>query len=296
MTCLYDAVILGGGPAGASCALWLKMLGHSPLLIEKDSKLGGLQNYSPYPNGWIATSHHQTGEQIAQTVHDNILSNQIECALNSTAYEIERRDSHSFQVKINTTHPLLQEVQTRFVVLACGVQPVQANFEPSDKVFIGPGKQIADHRFKDEKVAILGGGDNAFENFHFIKSQQPAEIHIYARTIKARREFTQITTSEHISIGEYSIDQDPNDCTRQKIRPYNSLYGWAPALSFLKNLPIKLTNRGFIQTDFNTLETSEPGIYAIGEITQRLHPCVVTSMADGVTAAKAISNKLEKHA
>ncbi|MFM8314948.1 MAG: NAD(P)-binding protein, partial [Deltaproteobacteria bacterium] len=49
----YEALIVGGGPAGCSCALWLKHLGLKPLLIERSHRLGGLQNDSPYPNIWI---------------------------------------------------------------------------------------------------------------------------------------------------------------------------------------------------------------------------------------------------
>jgi len=83
-------------------------------------------------------------------------------------------------------------------------------------------------------------------------------------------------------------------------------YGWQPCLPFLAAIdspsdtpssPAKLarTRRGFIQTDWATAQTSIPGLYAIGEVAQRQHPCVVTALADGVTAAKAIQACLENH-
>ena len=45
---MHDSVIVGGGPAGASCALWLARLGLSPLLVEASARLGGLGNDNPF--------------------------------------------------------------------------------------------------------------------------------------------------------------------------------------------------------------------------------------------------------
>ncbi len=44
--------VIGGGPAGMSCALWLKHLDFSPIIIEQGPQLGGLQNISPFQNKW----------------------------------------------------------------------------------------------------------------------------------------------------------------------------------------------------------------------------------------------------
>src|SRR5262252_10600447 len=42
--------IVGGGPAGMSCALWLKNYGLRPIIIERAAALGGMARLSPYPN------------------------------------------------------------------------------------------------------------------------------------------------------------------------------------------------------------------------------------------------------
>lgn len=70
------------------------------------------------------------------------------------------------------------------------------------------------------------------------------------------------------------------------------LYGWQANIPFSYDFPLRMTERGFIDT-FPNCETSEPYVYAVGEITQRMHPCCVTAMADGVVAAKAIQRSLE---
>jgi thioredoxin reductase (NADPH) len=63
----FDAVVIGGGPAGASCALWLKLLGFSPTIIEERSRLGGLQNDSPYQNDWITPLVGLSGREVTTT-------------------------------------------------------------------------------------------------------------------------------------------------------------------------------------------------------------------------------------
>lgn len=64
----FDAVVIGGGPAGSSCALWLKGLGYEPLLIEARERLGGLQAESPYRNAWIVALPEATGFGVADNI------------------------------------------------------------------------------------------------------------------------------------------------------------------------------------------------------------------------------------
>ena len=45
--------IIGGGPAGMSCALWLGNYGLAPIIIEQAPELGGMARASPYPNEWL---------------------------------------------------------------------------------------------------------------------------------------------------------------------------------------------------------------------------------------------------
>ena len=45
--------IIGGGPAGMSCALWLHNYGLHPVIIEQEAVLGGMAERNPYPNPWL---------------------------------------------------------------------------------------------------------------------------------------------------------------------------------------------------------------------------------------------------
>ena len=68
---VYDSVIVGGGPAGASCALWLA-LGLSPLLVEASERLGGLGNDNPFADDWIAVLPGVTGQQVAANIDASV--------------------------------------------------------------------------------------------------------------------------------------------------------------------------------------------------------------------------------
>lgn len=83
-------------------------------------------------------------------------------------------------------------------------------------------------------------------------------------------------------------------CTRAPCAPSSN--GWEPQADFADSLGLERDSRGYLRTDFATAQTSLPDVYAIGEVADRMHPCVVTSLADGVTAAKAIQRRWERPA
>lgn len=72
------------------------------------------------------------------------------------------------------------------------------------------------------------------------------------------------------------------------------LYGWEANIPSALNAwrDRLLDERGFVATNA-FCQTHEPRFFAIGEVADRMHPCVVTAMADGVVAAKAMLVGLE---
>ncbi len=295
----FDAIIIGGGPAGSSCALWLKMLGYKPCILEIRSRLGGLQNESPYPNQWIAVLPGFIGQQVAASIQENISRHGISYYLNSTVTAVEIIENE-YRVHFADSEKLSYSLYAPHLVIASGVTPISGGLRPSDNVLIGPGEQIVNYSFADKRVAILGGGDNAFENYEFIKQQGAKIVHIYAQhdkqhAIKARYEFLARVPKEDIFLhqGQIDINSEKNTVNNQKYDILIALYGWTACLSFLSHFKLKLNEKGFIETNPHTAESSQRNVYAIGEVAQRAHPCCVTAMADGVIAAKAIQYQFE---
>lgn len=113
---MKTAVIIGGGPAGCQCALWLKMLGSDPLLLEQTNHLGGLQNESPYKNNWVIGMLNTTGRELAVHMQQHIKSLDIPVMFSA---KLDRFvvDKNGFTVWVND-----QEIQAATLVIATGVK------------------------------------------------------------------------------------------------------------------------------------------------------------------------------
>jgi thioredoxin reductase len=205
----YTAAIIGGGPAGCQCALWLKMMGMHPVIIESSDHLGGLQSLSPYQNQWIAGLMGVSGRELAQRIQSHLQAKDVPVLFNAEVTSCEQ-SAEGFTLIASGT-----PISARFVVIAAGSVQSRQN-----------GKGAANQAEHDAAFAGL------------------------------------TTTSDE---------------------------GWQANLpKAFEGMKEQLLNEsGFIYTD-TFCETPVPGIYAIGEAANRMYPCVVTSMADGVVAAKAI--------
>jgi thioredoxin reductase (NADPH) len=95
-------------------------------------------------------------------------------------------------------------------------------------------------------------------------------------------------------VGDYVVDPGARSVNGRRYDLILVFYGWEPQAAFAEGLQLRRDARGSIVTDFATAQTSASGVYAIGEVANRMHPCVVTSMADGVVAAKAIQLAMER--
>lgn len=289
---MKSAVIIGGGPAGCQCALWLKMMGHDVIIIEESATLGGLQALSPYLNNWMAGMINIPGQAFAKLIQEHIHYMNIPVIFKSTLSSI-KRISQGFTVKIDDDY-----LDTYRLVIATGVRPRHENIAKAENIFIGPSQAVYEYNFTHKRVAILGGGDNAAEHYAFIIKSNPSVCHLYTRTIKARKNLWQHINLKDVYFSPYHMNEHDKIINHQGIdREYDVIlvmYGWeANYPSILEDeKPILLNEKGFIKTD-KFCHTPVTHIYAIGEVANRSHPCVTTSMADGVIAAKAIQEELE---
>jgi thioredoxin reductase len=289
---MADAIIIGAGPAGASCALWLARLGHNPILADARGTAGGLLNDTPFRNDWIVTQPGVAGPDLAEGIGLALAAAGVPMLLGARAVAATRGDG-VFDVAFDMPSGKLEALSAPNLVIATGVRARSGGLERSDRVLIGPGGHIAAHDFRGRSVAILGGGDNAFENYEFVKRAGAAAVHIYARTIRAGRMFTDRADPHDIRAGNYDADGAVCSVNGQPYDAILVMYGWEPVPVFADELGLKRNEKGFVSVDFATCETSAPGVFAIGEVAARSHPSVVTAMADGIAAAKAIQRRVE---
>lgn len=310
---MYDAVIIGGGPAGVSCAVWLARLGYKPALIEAGPEIGGLCRNHPFLDEWNASLPGMTGPQVADNLALSLRQSKAEFWLHCAATET-RREGEGFVV---TTKGGPQHIRGHYLVLATGVR-ARTLFDADEEeltltertqarkarelaggdpklpgILVGPGRHITEQDFRGKRVAVLGSGDNAFENALYAMDHGAAQVDVYARTVRAQRQFIRRMPTENIKKGGYDVDRYARTVNGQHYDIILVFYGWEPCVQFAEKLGLQRSGRGFVATETLTAQTSAPGVYAIGEVTQRQHPCVVTALADGVTAAKAIQARLE---
>jgi len=289
-----DALILGAGPAGVSCAVWLARLGFIPLLIDAQARIGGLCLSHSYVDSWNASLPGQTGLQTAANLALSVQQAAIPVRLSCPVQSIRRQDGE-FQA-VSTA--LAQPLRARYLVLATGVHArgLPDAPKPVPGLLIGPGAHVLAQNFGGKTLAVLGGGDNAFENALYALQQGAARVDLYARNIRAQHHFVQrFPAAQLVRCPHQQVSTEPLAVNGQ---PYDFIlvcYGWDPHVPTLENFNLQRDAHGFLRTDAHTAQTSEPGLYAIGEVAHRQHPCVVTAMADGVVAAKAIQAQLERN-
>src|SRR5690625_7421948 len=86
---ILDVVIVGAGPAGVSCAVWLARLGFRPVLLEARDRVGGLCCDHPFSDGWNATLPEMTGPEVARNLARSLELAQVETHLSTPVGRIE---------------------------------------------------------------------------------------------------------------------------------------------------------------------------------------------------------------
>lgn len=292
-----DAIIVGGGPAGVSCAVWLARLGLAPVLLEAGAQVGGLCRQNPFYDEWNATLPGATGVQVADNLALSLERANVPVRLSFPVGRIQHGPD-GFTVVHSAESDALS---ARYLVLASGVtarslpelDPMFPRLASAGQILIGPGEHIVAHDFRYKRVAVLGGGDNAFENALYAAAHGASLVHVYARHVRAQQQFVRQVSPVNIAMGHYKVDPATMTINDRFYDTFLVFYGWEPCVSFAESLDLQRSSLGFIATHALTAETSCAGVYAIGEVAQRQHPCVVTALADGIAAAKAIQVRIE---
>lgn len=292
---LYDALIVGAGVAGITCAVWLKRMGYSVLLLEASEQVGGLCARNPFVDEWNPTAPRLSGQEVAANLRESLAAAEIEVKLHHQVRSVQLVDQ-GFRVRVLNPHDEELFFTAKKLVVGTGVDykaPLECRGQAFDDVLIGAGARLNHYDFKGKRVAVLGGGDNALENALFVQNRGAAEVTVYARTLRGQRHWLERLRPEQLKVGDYSFDPANKTVAGQGYDVVLVFYGYEPQGQWLSDLDIVFDDKNYITVDFATTETAVPGLYAIGEVSKRQHPCVVTAMADGVAAAKAIQKALD---
>lgn len=279
-------VVIGAGPAGAACALWLHQVGCPVLLLDKNPCAGGLQQFSPYENVWIPSVMGRRGEEVARNLEDHLRHSGVPMRLSAGVSKVTASRDGGFLLRCSDRcdHAASQ------VVLATGARFRAGGFTPSATLSVGPGKNFEAIDVGGRRVAVLGGGDNAFDAYLFAKRRKARECRIFARTLRAQRKLRAMVPAEDVHIGPVAVDALAPAVNSEPFDFISVQYGFEAVVpAGLEQL--QRTAAGYVEADLWGL-TSMDGVYAAGEVANTFHPCVTTSFAHGIQVAKHIQKRL----
>lgn len=303
MNNLYDAIIVGGGPAGLSAAIYLARAKFSVLVIEKE-KIGGQITITSevvnYP-GILQTSGQKLTEEMRQQAQnfgaEFLIANVKEIDLDKPVKKIitDKGDFTSVGV-----------------VLATGSHPRKLGF-PGELEFQGHGVAYCatcdGEFFSNKDVFVIGGGFAAAEEAIFLtkyarkvtiivreedftcakqvsdKAKNHPKIDIYYETeiieAKGTQQLEQATFKNNATGETWSYQAEPNDTFGIFV-----FAGYQPATNLFKG-QVNLNKDGNLIVDQNQ-KTNLDGVYGAGDVCVKELRQVVTAVSDGAIAATSL--------
>ncbi|AQS06100.1 thioredoxin-disulfide reductase [Clostridium beijerinckii] len=308
MTNFYDLIIIGGGPAGLSAAIYGGRAKLKTLVINK-GVVGGLVNTTReivnYP-GYEQIS----GPELMKNFKKHAESFGVEFLRDEVV------DTNlSLREKLITTKKGKQFL-AKAIIIACGSEPRSLNIS-GEKRLQGNGVAYCAtcdaEFFEGEHVVVVGSGDQAIEEGMYITkfASKVTVIVLHDEGIldcnkvsserafnNEKMEFIWNSTIEEVLGNENVEGVKIKNLKTGNIEEVNCqgvffFVGMVPSTNFLKNSGLEVDSRGYISAN-ELMETSFEGVYAIGDNRVKYLRQVISAAGDGATAAVAAERYIEE--
>ena len=313
-----DAVIIGAGPCGLFQVFELGLLGLKAEIIDSIRQPGGqcTELYPDKPIYDIPAIPICSGEELTEALLKQIEPFDCGMHLGEEVTVVRRNDDDSFHVETNAG----KKFQAKAVVIAGGVgsfQPRQLRV-PEAEEFAGKSLhyRVRDpKRFAGKKLVILGGGDSALDWVlelvdvveHITLVHRRDEYRAVPASVNKMRKLVTDGKMDVIENAKATVIEG-NDGIVNSIRIQLKegeavdvaadhvlvFFGLAPKLGPIAEWGLDI-NRKTINVDTEKFETSEPGIYAIGDIS--FYPgkkkLILCGFHEAALAAFAIKQRVE---
>ena len=301
---MYDIIVVGGGPAGLTAALYARRANKTVLVIEKAS-FGGQITYSPKVEN-IPGFQEVTGNEFAEKLVEQVLAQEaeVECAevlgIKDGEYKTVVTDSGEFQGKS--------------VIIATGAKHRLLGLE-NEQNLIGEGISfcaVCDGAFYEGKtVAVIGGGNSALQeaillsdlaekvyviqNLDFFTGEQKLVEKLQS---KANVQIILGAVVEKV-LGETELtgisikNTADNSVTDLQLDGMFVAIGLVPQNDAFSGI-VKLDERGYVEANENCT-TNAKGVFVAGDCRTKSIRQVITAAGDGAVAALAACDYVDEN-
>ncbi|CCE66768.1 NAD(P)/FAD-dependent oxidoreductase [Candidatus Mycoplasma haematominutum] len=302
---LWELIIIGGGPAGATAAIYCARACINVLILEK-GLIGGKLNKTlfidNYP-GYLDRNGFKLSENIESQLQDLKVTTLIE-----EVVSIEAAGKH-WTVKTKNNH-----YNTLAVLITTGMREKKLEIENEVEYYSKGVSYCAiceGNLYTGQEVIVVGGGNSALEESLYLTSiaSKLKLVHrrrefrgdeILVRALQARENLDIYTPFKPVKIlveadKVVGLEVENTETGERKKLSSAAVFifiGLLPEIDFLSNLPLKRDERGFIYVD-SEMQTNLPGIFAAGDVIHKDLRQIVTAMNDGAIAAISIKNYLK---
>ena len=306
-----EVIIVGSGPAGLTAALYSARANLSPLLIEGVPAGGQLmlttmvENWPGYRDGIMGPELIDTLRAQAERFGARFVNGQVQrFDLSESPYTVETSDAR---------------YETRALIISTGASARLLGL-PSEQVLMGHGVSTCatcdGYFFKEKRIAVVGGGDSAMEEALFLTKFASHVTVVHRRDILRASKIMQdkalahprITFEWNSVVEDIIGKKDPksvtgikiknlktNSVSEQKIDGLFIAIGHDPATSIFKG-QLDMDKDGYIITKPDSTATKIPGVYAAGDVKDKIFRQAVTAAGMGCMSAleaeKFLSTKL----
>lgn len=290
----FDTIILGGGPAGLSAAIYASRGAVSTAIVDLNMLGGQPSNYLELEN--------YPGFQVIGGY--DLMEKFEEHADKFGVKKFPMQEIQTVDLKSKTIITNEYEFRAKIIIIATGAQPMKLGV-PGEKEFVGRGVSycaVCDGAFyKNKVVAVVGGGNAAVEEAMYLtkfadkvyvihrRNELRADKIVQERAFKNDKiEFIWDSVVKEIK-GDNLVNTAVLENVKTKETSNLSVNGVFPYIGMTPNVEnisgqLQQDARGFIVTD-ETMATSVEGVFAIGDVRTTPLRQVITAAADGAIGA-----------